>query len=184
MHRLVRINREDGAKPLRFNCKRLAPRGPKPEALQPHQKNLARPSAEEIYEQVANNARQQLKRTSPSLALSGFGGGAFMEPSALCPALVPSMRGDSNTVQVVSRPFHPLRFIVGLGNFAHCVATSGEVLVAVLAHRAPWIAYPTWLFPAVMGNICGGVGLVTILEYGQVIYGGDAESRRTAGPTE
>jgi hypothetical protein len=23
----------------------------------------------------------------------------------------------------------------------------------------------------VLGNICGGVGLVTILEYGQVIYG-------------
>ena len=77
-----------------------------------------------------------------------------------------------------------LTFIVGLGNFAHCIATSCEVLVAVLAHRAPWIAYPTWLFPAVMGNICGGVGLVTILEYGQVIYGGDAESRKTAGSTE
>jgi formate/nitrite transporter FocA (FNT family) len=36
-----------------------------------------------------------------------------------------------------------LTFIVGLGNFAHCIATSCEVLVAVLAHRAPWIAYPT-----------------------------------------
>ena len=35
-----------------------------------------------------------------------------------------------------------------------------------------------------MGNICGGVGLVTILEYGQVIYGGDAESRKTAVSTE
>jgi len=25
----------------------------------------------------------------------------------------------------------------------------------------------------VLGNICGGVGLVTILEYGQVIYGSE-----------
>jgi hypothetical protein len=33
------------------------------------------------------------------------------------------------------------------------------------------MAYPEWFFPAVLGNICGGVGLVTILEYGQVIYG-------------
>ena len=71
-----------------------------------------------------------------------------------------------------------LTFIVGLGNFAHCIASSCEILVAVFAHRAPWIAFPMWFFPAVMGNICGGVGLVTILEYGQVIYGGDAESQQ------
>lgn len=37
----------------------------------------------------------------------------------------------------------------------------------------PWIAYPQWLIPAVLGNYCGGVGLVTILEYGQVIYGSE-----------
>jgi formate/nitrite transporter FocA (FNT family) len=64
-----------------------------------------------------------------------------------------------------------LTYIVGLGDFAHCIATSGEILVAVLTHHAPWMAYPEWLLPAVLGNICGGVGLVTILEYGQVIYG-------------
>jgi len=28
----------------------------------------------------------------------------------------------------------------------------------------------------VAGNICGGVGMVTLLEYGQVIVGKDAES--------
>jgi formate/nitrite transporter FocA (FNT family) len=70
-----------------------------------------------------------------------------------------------------------LTFIVGLGNFAHCIASSCEILVAIMTHRAPWIAYPNWFFPAVTGNICGGVGIVTILEYGQVIYGGDAKSQ-------
>jgi formate/nitrite transporter FocA (FNT family) len=64
-----------------------------------------------------------------------------------------------------------LTYIVGLGDFAHCIASSGEIFVTVLLHRAPWMAYPEWFFPAVLGNICGGVGLVTILEYGQVIYG-------------
>src|ERR1039458_8860244 len=68
-----------------------------------------------------------------------------------------------------------LTFLVGLGNFAHCIATSGEILVAVMTHRAPWIAYPQWFVPAVLGNICGGVGLVTILEYGQVIYGSETD---------
>lgn len=41
----------------------------------------------------------------------------------------------------------------------------------MLTGHATWSAYPLWFFPAVAGNICGGVGLVTILEYGQVIYG-------------
>ena len=64
-----------------------------------------------------------------------------------------------------------LTFIVGLGNFAHCIATSGEILVAVLTHHAVWTSYPRWFLPAVLGNICGGVGMVTVLEYGQAIYG-------------
>ncbi len=68
-----------------------------------------------------------------------------------------------------------LTYIVGLGNFAHCIATSCEIMVTVLTHHADWTAYPKWFFPAVSGNICGGVGLVTILEYGQVIYGESSE---------
>jgi formate/nitrite transporter FocA (FNT family) len=75
-----------------------------------------------------------------------------------------------------------LTLIVGLGNFAHCIATSGEILVTILTHQAPWSAYPHWFFPAVAGNICGGVGMVTLIEYGQVIYGDDANSEAIAAP--
>jgi formate/nitrite transporter FocA (FNT family) len=73
-----------------------------------------------------------------------------------------------------------LAFVVGLGNFAHCIATSGEILTAVLIGKAAWTSYLTWLIPAVSGNICGGVGMVTLLEYGQVIYGGDADAEAIA----
>ena len=62
------------------------------------------------------------------------------------------------------------------GNFAHCIAASGEILTAVFTGQTPLSTYWGWLFPAVAGNICGGVGMVTLLEYGQVIYGGDAEA--------
>jgi len=62
-------------------------------------------------------------------------------------------------------------FVVGLGGFAHCIASSSEIMVTVLTHHAPWSSYGVWLLFAVTGNICGGVGLVTILEYGQVAYG-------------
>ena len=259
------------------------------------QKNLQRPSAQEIYQQVALNARQELSRSSVSLGISGFAGGTFMGLSALGTAIALSMLGYSQGMQLVSRMFYPLgfivvivgrsqlftentlypvalvlaerreiwntlrlwgvvlpsnvcgafafaclaaltpalnppvlealsrlgleatrhpagtvfwsgvmggwiialaawlvsgshsitgsvmviwmlTFIVGLGNFAHCIATSGEVFITVLTHHLPWSAYPRWFFPAVLGNICGGVLMVTILEYGQVIYGGDAEA--------
>jgi formate/nitrite transporter FocA (FNT family) len=255
-----------------------------------HQKNLSRPSAEEIYEQVSSNAKQELKRTSTALAISGFAGGTFMGLSALGTAIALAMLGSSPGAQMISRMFYPLGFIVvivgraqlftentlypvalvlaekrelwntlrlwcvvlpanvlgalafatlasltpalgpgivhalaqlgldatqhtaaaifwsgvmggwiialaawlvssshsitgsvmiiwmltfvvGLGNFAHCIATSGEIFVTILTHGAAWSAFPRWFAPAVLGNICGGVGMVTLLEYGQVIYG-------------
>src|ERR1700678_3218689 len=61
-----------------------------------------------------------------------------------------------------------LTFVVGLGGFAHCIATSGEILAAILDHQLAVSRYFAWLAPATLGNICGGVLLVTLLEYGQV----------------
>lgn len=273
-------------------------------STQDAQKNLERPSAQDIYEQVANNARQELGRSSISLAISGLAGGIFMGLSAMGNAIaiallspagaLPTMAtlfigklfyplgfivvilGRSqlftentlypvalvlaeknhfwNTMRLwaVVLPFnvlgalafaalatltgalsptvvqslaqlgldaanHPaatifwsgvmggwiiatvawlvsgshsitgsvmiiwmLTFVVGLGNFAHCIAASGEVLAAILTGRAPWIAFPAWFLPAVAGNICGGVGMVTLLEYGQVIVGNDADAEALA----
>jgi len=284
-----------------FRLRRYPEQAP---AAQNAQKHLERPSAQDIYEQVANNARQELGRSSVSLAISGLAGGIFMGLSALGNAiaialLTPSGATPSNTVLFVAKMFYPLGFIVvilgrsqlftentlypvalvlaekkhfwktlrlwatvlpanilgalafaaiaaltgalrpdmvqslgqlgldairnpsatifwsavmggwiiatvawlvsgshsitgsvmiiwmltfvvGLGNFAHCIATSGEILGAVLTGKAPWISYARWIFFAVTGNICGGVGMVTLLEYGQVIYGKDAEAEAIA----
>ena len=256
------------------------------------QKGLERPSAEEIYQQVAGNAREELKRSTMSLAISGFAGGVFMGLSALGTALTLGMFGDSPMSQFVAKMFYPigfivvilgraqlftentlypvalvlaekrefwntlrlwstvlpanicgafafaalasrtsalppsalnalthlglqavlappstvfwsavtagwiiataawlvsgshsisgsililwiLMFVVGLGNFAHCIATSGEILASVLLGKMGVWPYVRWLGLAVAGNICGGVGMVTVLEYGQVIYGRD-----------
>ncbi len=277
-----------------FYLRRRQPAPPTPPA-QDAQKNLERPSAQEIYEQVANNARQELGRSTISLIISGLAGGVFMGLSALGTAIALSMLGDSNPAAFVSKMFYPigfivvilgrsqlftentlypvalvlaerkhfwqtmrlwaavlpsnvlgaltfaslatlthavspevvqslgqlgldaihhppaaifwsgvmggwiiatvawlvsgshsitgsviiiwlLAFVVGLGNFAHCIAASGEVFSAILTGHAPWSAFPAWFLPAVAGNVCGGVGMVTLLEYGQVIYGGDAEN--------
>ncbi len=278
---------------MRSPFRRKQNQAPAAPAAAPSQKNLSRPSAEEIFRQVATNARQELDRTTTALGISGFGGGAFMGLSALGTAIVLARLGESPLAEILSRCLYPLgfivvilgraqlftentlypvalvlaekrefwntvrlwavvlpanvagalafsmlaawttalkpetvmamsqlglkalahpsstifwsgviggwiialtawlvsgshsitgsviliwllTFIVGLGDFAHCIASSCEILVAVLTHRAPWMAYPAWLFPAVAGNICGGIGLVTILEYGQAIYAKDS----------
>jgi formate/nitrite transporter FocA (FNT family) len=268
-----------------------------------HQKNLSRPSAEEIYQQVAKNAKEELKRSTVSLAISGLTGGIFMGLSALGVGIALAHLGSGPTAFVVSRMFYPLGFIVvilgrsqlftentlypvalvltepkqiwdtlrlwatvlpsnvcgaflfaclaglthamapeivqaiaglgtaavhepvstifwsgvvggwiiataawlvsgshsitgsvmiiwaltfvvGLGNFAHCIATSGEILTAVLTHQLPWVAYPQWLGPAVAGNICGGVIMVTLLEYGQAILSKTATDVETQAASE
>jgi len=253
-----------------------------------HQKNLERPTAEDIYQQVALNAKTELKRSTVSLAISGFAGGIFMGLSGLGSALVLGLFGMSPRTHFVASMFYPigfivviigraqlftentlypvalvlsekrelwntlrlwctvlpanvlgafafaalasrtnalpvatrqaliqlgtmaanvspstifwsgvtagwiiataawlvsgshsitgsviilwiLTFVVGLGNFAHCIATSGEILAAVLRHQLSAISYFHWLWIAVAGNVCGGIFMVTLLEYGQAI---------------
>lgn len=266
----------------------------------PAQMHLERPSAHDIYEQVANNARQELGRSGVALFISGIAGGIFMGLSGLGNAialalLTPAGAKPTPFSLFVAKMFYPLGFIavilgrsqlftentlypvalvlaekrhlwktlrlwcivltanilgamafaalasftealrpdfasalsglgieaihrstgaifwsgvvggwiiatvawlvsgshsitgsvmiiwmlafvVGLGRFAHCIAASGEILTTVFLGQAPVMAYLRWLLLAVAGNICGGVGMVTLLEYGQVVYGGDAEA--------
>ena len=286
---------------MSFRIRRKKTEGKEEGAEPVGQKHLERPSAEEIYKQVATNARQELKRSSLSLAISGFGGGTFMGLSAMGTALALSFLGTSERAELISRMFYPigfivviigrsqlftentlypvalvlaerkhfwntlrlwsvvlpsnvagafafaclaaltpalnphvldaltqlgldaaknpvatvfwsgvmggwiialaawlvsgshsitgsvmviwmLTFVVGLGNFAHCIATSGEVFISILTHHAAWASYPHWFIPAVSGNICGGVLMVTILEYGQVIVGEDAKNSEPLAP--
>lgn len=64
-----------------------------------------------------------------------------------------------------------LTFIVGIGRFAHCIATSGEILAGVVNGIVPVMTYLHWLLFATLGNILGGVFIVTVLNYGQVVAG-------------
>lgn len=280
--------------PLRLRRRQAEPQSSAP------QKDLERPSAHDIYEQVANNARQELGRSGVALFISGIAGGIFMGLSGMGNAiaialLTPAGVAPTPVTLFIAKMFYPLGFIavilgrsqlftentlypvalvlaekqhvwktlklwlivlsanvlgagifatlasftgalkpefvsalavlgseaaarptatifwsavvggwiiatvawlvsgshsitgsvmiiwmlafvVGLGGFAHCIAGSGEVLTAVFVGHMGAGAFPRWLFPAVAGNICGGVGMVTLIEYGQVVYGGDAEA--------
>jgi formate/nitrite transporter FocA (FNT family) len=64
-----------------------------------------------------------------------------------------------------------LTFVVGIGHFAHCIASTGEIMSAVLAGPVPFPHYLRWLALATSGNIVGGVMIVTLLNFGQVKAG-------------
>lgn len=64
-----------------------------------------------------------------------------------------------------------LTFVVGAGHFAHCIATSGEILSAVFSGQLPFVHYVRWIIPATAGNIVGGVMIVSLLNWGQVKAG-------------
>lgn len=61
-----------------------------------------------------------------------------------------------------------LTFLVGIGHFAHCIVTSCEIVAASMAGAVSVGAYVHWLAAATLGNIAGGVGIVSMLNYGQV----------------
>ncbi len=61
-----------------------------------------------------------------------------------------------------------LTFVVGIGHFAHCIVTSGEILCAVVGGAVPIHTYFHWLLPVTIGNIVGGVVIVSLLNYGQI----------------
>lgn len=64
-----------------------------------------------------------------------------------------------------------LTFVVGIGHFAHCIATTGEIVSAVFSGAVPFSRYLSWLVFATAGNILGGVVIVTLLNFGQVKAG-------------
>jgi formate/nitrite transporter FocA (FNT family) len=63
-----------------------------------------------------------------------------------------------------------ITYIVGLGSFSHIIAGSVEVLYVVATGGISWLQYlGGYLLPVFIGNVIGGVSLVAVLNYGQVV---------------
>lgn len=75
-----------------------------------------------------------------------------------------------------------LTFVVGAGHFAHSIATSNEILAACIGGPVPMSSFFYWLFFAVIGNIVGGVTIVSLLNWGQVHAGGEEPKAKSAKP--
>ncbi len=63
-----------------------------------------------------------------------------------------------------------LAFMIPAAGLTHCVAGSSEFLIGVFAGNVSWAKFlGGFLLPTTIGNIIGGLFLVTILNYGQVV---------------
>jgi formate/nitrite transporter FocA (FNT family) len=63
-----------------------------------------------------------------------------------------------------------LAFLIPAAGLTHCIAGSSEFLISVFSGEEGWAGYlGGFLLPTTLGNIVGGVVLVTLLNYGQVM---------------
>jgi formate/nitrite transporter FocA (FNT family) len=65
-----------------------------------------------------------------------------------------------------------LTYVVGLASLTHIIAGSVEVLYVAMSGQASWLGcLGGYMVPTLIGNISGGVSLVSALNHAQVISG-------------
>lgn len=75
---------------------------------------------------------------------------------------------DSRRLAIIGIP----TYFVALGGFTHVIVGSIEVLFLVMTGGMPWLSYAIgYLLPAFIGNVIGGVALVSALNHAQVVAG-------------
>lgn len=81
---------------------------------------------------------------------------------------------DSNRIPIIIL----MTYIVGLAGLTHIVAGSVEVLYLVMIGAKSWISAVTgYMLPTLIGNVLGGVALVSALNHAQVIAGSPPAKR-------
>src|SRR5690242_4025047 len=96
----------------------------------------SRRTAHEIYDQVKENARGELDRSSHALAFSGVAGGFTMGLTGLAVAATRALLGDTPTSEFVSMLFYPAGFVaVIIGRFQLFTENTLYPVVLVLTER-------------------------------------------------
>jgi formate/nitrite transporter FocA (FNT family) len=117
-----------------------------------------------VHDSLRVIGRAAAQGTMAQLFLQGIFAGWLI---ALMVWMLPATQGGKTMVIVV------MTYMIGLGGFPHIIAGSVEVLYAVARDGLPWSRYLlSWGPPTLVGNIVGGVALVSALNYAQVFAGG------------
>jgi formate/nitrite transporter FocA (FNT family) len=119
-----------------------------------------------IIHHLVKLGREATHHTFAQVFVSGIFGGWLV---ALVAWLVTATQRTIGQIVVI----WILTFTLGIAHFAHCIASSGEILSSVLNGTTRSGAYLAWLAAATLGNIVGGIVIVALLNYGQVRAEGD-----------
>jgi formate/nitrite transporter FocA (FNT family) len=124
--------------PLRSVLQKAPPpaRQDSPAKAENTQRNLDRPTADEIFEQVSRNARRELARGKLGLAISGLAGGVTMGLTALAMSIATAQLGDTRVGSFVAHMLYPIGFItVILGRAQLFTENTLYPVALVLAER-------------------------------------------------
>lgn len=68
-----------------------------------------------------------------------------------------------------------IAYVVGIANFSHVVAGSVEAMYLAAGGHISWVdCFGSFIIPAFIGNVIGGVSLVAAINHAQVVAGGDS----------
>lgn len=127
------------------------------------QQDLERPTAIQIYEQVARNGRRELARSNTSLAISGVVGGLTMGLTGLSVAAVTAQLGHSAASQFIAYLLYPMGFMaVILGRGQLFTENTLYPVALILAERRHHLA-TLRLWAIVLATNVGGALLFAAL---------------------
>lgn len=114
-----------------------------------------------VMDAFAEVSRSSLGESFPDTFLRATFAGWLI---ALMVWLLPAAEGSRPLIILI------LTYVVGLSGFAHIIAGSVECAFLVQIREASLADFITRFFvPTLLGNVVGGVALVAVLNYGQVV---------------
>jgi len=110
------------------------------------QRNLERPTADEIYEQVSRNARHELDRPGIALAISGLAGGITMGLTALSVSIILASLPPSKVSSFIALLAYPIEFIAVIVGRAQLFTENTLYPVALMfaERRHFWTTLRLW----------------------------------------
>jgi formate-nitrite transporter family protein len=119
----------------------------------------------EVAHALGHLGSQTVEGSFGHLFWSGVAGGWII---ALMAWLVTASRFTIGQIALI----YLMTFVVSAAGLTHCIAGSTEALSAVLAGQVSAGTFVMWLLAATIGNTVGGVIIVSLLNYGQVVGSG------------
>jgi formate-nitrite transporter family protein len=115
-----------------------------------------------VHQALEDVAREALRHDAATTFVRAVAAGWLI---ALLVWMLPGVKGGRLGVIVL------MTYLIALGGFAHVIAGASEVFYAAIRGAATWGDALAYLAPTLVGNVLGGVTLVTALNHAQATSG-------------